>query len=114
MSASPTAANLKMFVVEDGEKHWLASTSADECLKSARERYEIGLYDDEGVLIKELEGDQLLPITLERVDADAPDIPPEAELLPSKRGDSFVIATATVSQWLSVCEAGDLVASTVW
>jgi len=97
--------DLKLFVVEDGEFHWIASTDAEAVSVYAAERYEIDPIES----VSELPNDEQLQIYFED-EPGANEVPLPAVQDAAGRWYCF----ATVGEWLSLAKDGDLICSTVY
>lgn len=103
---------MKLFEVDDGEKHWIVGETAEEALWFATERYQMGMEADDELTVKEVDDDAILVIGIETADSDSLKMPEGGTFVVKEK--YFVKVRATARGWVGVSKRGDLIASTIW
>lgn len=98
---------LKLFCVDDGEKHWIAHVSEDTLKEDACKWYDI----DPGDIEQITEWPPDVEFTIHLVDGwDGETYPTE----PYRDDEGRWMVAATVGEWLRMSKVGDMLASTVY
>lgn len=103
---------MKLFDVYDGESYYIIGETAEEAMRVAKERYQIGTATDNELTVKEVDMDAILVIGIETADSDSFRMPEGGEFIVKEK--YFVRVRATARGWIGVRESGDLIASTIW
>lgn len=99
--------DLKLYCIDDGERHWIAHVSENALKEYASEWYDIDLDYIEQIV--EWPHDKEFTIYL--VDGFDGEVYPTA---PYQDDEGRWKVTATVGEWLSLATRGDMLASTVY
>jgi hypothetical protein len=98
---------LKLFLIDDGERHWIASINEDAARKRAIEYYQLD--NDLIESITEVPTNDILTVCVED--------DPKAQGLPTPPYQDELgrwYCSSLVSEWLAVTQNGDIVCSTVY
>jgi hypothetical protein len=103
---------MELYKVYDGEYWYIAATSEEEARRIAKEDYSID-EDDQGIEVEQVSRDVVFPVFLEDYDPKHA-IHDNNPVDPVKDERGRWICTATVEQWLSNAEIGDMIASSIY
>jgi hypothetical protein len=103
---------LHIYMVDDGEQHWIAAATPEDAFAFARDDYGVGEdWDDEEaraeITVTQLPDEELLTIGF-------PDDPPDASDVPPGGTVDGIRVTATASAWAHHAQAGLMVGSSVY
>lgn len=101
----------KVYHVDDGEEHWVVSTSR-EALEQQLKSYEIPAWEDEELTIVCLDDDHLLAIGFPDGLHEDDELPEGATV--QREAAKPVRVIATCKAWADLHASGDLIASSVW
>ncbi len=98
---------LKLFLLEDSERHWIAAESAEEAEKLACAEHYVEIDD---TVITEVPMDERLVVYFYEDEPSRGSVP--ADIFMDEEGGRY--CAATVAEWLALAKSGDMICTTAW
>ena len=105
----------RLYLLDDGEQHYIIATSEEEALRIGKDQYEISAWEDEEVAVTSVPDDKDVVVRYDELEEIlSPDQLRDALDLSSEARIDGVTVTATARQWADSGEVGDMIASSIF